>query len=524
MTPIKPDEIANFSEKDLKALALEQSQLLSVASKMIKRLEAEVGRLAVAVGEKNQKLLFSSEALEKMRHMHFGRSSEKRQTDDSPLFGDHKDEGETSSASAEEKKVPEKKPKKHPGRTKQTGLVEQDINHFFEKQDCEKYGLVPWKDQFEVSQMITVIPSRIVLQNHKRQKYFRWNPETGNHDIITAPGPLKLKEASRYSLELATEFGLAKYQWHLPLDRQVHMLSEQGLDISAQTLWDQIDTVAWYLKPTVFKGIQDKIQASRVNIADDTHWTNLESLKTRERDKFFLFGVTNEWATCFNVFDARSQKVAKSFLGELSGVLVTDGHSCFKRLGSETLILANDWYHFRRKVKAAESTYPEECAYLLDKIGELSAIEAKLKGRPPNEIYEERQSQSRPIVEDIRQYLDALSHVLPRSGLGRAVGYADGLWQGLTVFLEHPDVPMHSNDIERAIRSPAVGRKNHYGSRNMETARVAAVWYSVIATCKQNDISPRDYIVSTLKSILTKQKVLMPWEWQPPTVLADALT
>jgi hypothetical protein len=44
------------------------------------------------------------------------------------------------------------------------------------------------------------------------------------------------------------------------------------------------------------------------------------------------------------------------------------------------------------------------------------------------------------------------------------VTYANRLWTGLTVFLDQPDVSMHTNDVERAIRGPDVGRKNHYGS------------------------------------------------------------
>jgi transposase len=525
MKPIDSHEISNFSRSDLKALAIEQSQLLAVATRMIRNLEKQVDHLAQAVGEKNQKLLFSAEALQRMRHMQFGKSSEKRdEGDHSPLFGTDGASEEDNSAVVENPKPKDPRPpKKHPGRRRQQSLDIQDVNHTYNQVDCEQNGLSPWEGQFEVSELITVVPSRIILQRHKRQKYFRWNPETGNHDIITAPGPLRLKEGSRYSIELATELGLAKYQWHLPMDRQCQMLAEHGLAISPQTIWDQIDTVAFYLQPTVFKGIIEKIEQTRVNLADDTHWPNLESSKTRERDNFYLWAVTNPNATCFNVFDARSQKVASTFLGNLRGVLVTDGHASFKKLGSENLALANDWYHFRRKVKAAEDVYPEECSFILDRIAQLSQIESRIQGRPPNEVFDERQKSSRPLVGELRTFLDGLSHVLPRSGLGRAVTYANRLWTGLTVFLDQPDVPMHTNDVERAIRGPAVGRKNHYGSKNLESARVAAVWYSVVATCKQNGISPREYIVDTLKAILTRKPVLMPWEWQPAGLMENVL-
>ncbi|MFA9263041.1 MAG: IS66 family transposase, partial [Undibacterium sp.] len=471
--------------------------------------------------DKNQKMLFTAEHLEKMRHLNFGRSSERRDDDKSPLFGTEDEGGDEPSgeAKAPEKDKPKKAKSEHPGRKKQPKLDIQDVSHWYAQEDCLKYGLKPWEGQFEVSELITVIPSRIIIQRHNRQKYFCWNAEKGAHDIITAPGPLKLKEGSRYSIELAVEMALAKYQWHLPMDRQRKMLEEQGLDISAQSIWDQIDTLAFYLRPKVFAGIVQKIEESRVNIADDTYWPNLEAVDKRERDKFYLWAVTNPEATCFNIFEARSQKVAKSFLGKLQGVLVSDGHASFKKLGSESLILANDWYHFRRKIIAAEKSYPEETEAILSRIRDLSEIEEGNKGLALDEIHQRRQEKSRPIVEGLREYLDALSHILPKSNLGKAVSYANTLWDGLVVFLDHPDVPMHSNDVERAIRSPAVGRKNHYGSRNMETARTAAVWYSIVATCKQNNIVPRDYVVSTIKAILSKQPVLMPWEWTNPSGL-----
>jgi len=88
MKPIDSHEISNFSKSDLKALAIEQSQFLVVTTGMIRNLEKQVDHLAEAVVKKNQKLLFSAEALQRMRPMQFGKSSEKwDEQDHSPLFG-----------------------------------------------------------------------------------------------------------------------------------------------------------------------------------------------------------------------------------------------------------------------------------------------------------------------------------------------------------------------------------------------------------------------------------------------------
>lgn len=115
----------------------------------------------------------------------------------------------------------------------------------------------------------------------------------------------------------------------------------------------------------------------------------------------------------------------------------------------------------------------------------MAKIEAAIKGRTLDEIHVARQTPVRPIVEVIRAHIDAM-FVLPQSGIGRAVTYTKKLWAGLTVFLDDPEVPMHTNDIERAMYGPAVGRKNHHGSRNITTANVVAVWYSIVETCKIN--------------------------------------
>jgi transposase len=507
MKSLTREELAGYSANSLRELAVSLAWQLDSAERINKNLEKQVELLAGELGAKNQAVLLASEAFDRLKHLKFGDSSERRE-DDSPLFG---------GANAEEEKKDPPKPRKRRsrnGRRPQPELPVQDINHTFSEEDVKANGLTVWEGQCETSEQISVIPSRIVLERHHRQKYFQDNAETGETTIVTAPGPLKLKEGSRYSIDFGIEVGLSKYEWHLPLTRQVNMLSEHGLEVKNHTLFDQIDTIAWYLKPTVFQGIIDAIKRSRVNIADDTTWKNLKKKSERATSKFYLWGVRSALATCFNVYEARSQAVAKDFLGDLEGFLVSDGHHSFRCLASDKLILANDWFHVRRKFCQAEKNFPEESKYFLTKIRELSKIEEELKGRPPDEILAVRKERSRPIIEELKKTADDISEItLPKSSLGIAFSYMNTLWAGLTVFLKDGEVPMHSNDIERELRSPAVGRKNHRGSHSLETAEVAAIWYSVIATCKQHEVSPREYLRATLRAILQKEPVKMPWEF-----------
>ena len=68
-------------------------------------------------------------------------------------------------------------------------------------------------------------------------------------------------------------------------------------------------------------------------------------------------------------------------------------------------------------------------------------------------------------------------------------------WTGLTVFVEHPEVPMDNNTAERAERGPVVGSKNYYGSGAVWSGRLAAMLFSLCATLQRWQLNPRALLV-----------------------------
>ena len=57
-------------------------------------------------------------------------------------------------------------------------------------------------------------------------------------------------------------------------------------------------------------------------------------------------------------------------------------------------------------------------------------------------------------------------------------------------------MPLDNNRIERALRGMVIGRKNHYGSRSRRGTEVAALFYSLIETCKLRGVDPRAYLLN----------------------------
>jgi transposase len=509
-----------FSEEQAELLDIKQarhnvvtySKIVNSQTRQIDFLFKQVEELQKYIYSKDQQLLIKQEQLDEYARLQFGRSSEKRQGP-APLLDGIAAEAATDTPKSDAK--PDKPKKKGHGRKEQPKLEVREIIYKLTDQEVKDQNLKAFNGQYEISELINFYPPRVVIEKIMRQKYF--GPESienNESSIITAPGPLKLFEKSRYSIDFGIQAGLDKYESHLPLSRQVKRFKEQGLEIKEQTLFDQIDQIAWYLKPHVTDLIHSHILSSQLAQADETWWANL-----KEKKKFYLWAMANEKAVSFVIYNSRSQESAENFLAGFKGVLLTDGYQCYKNFkGAE---LANDWAHVRRKFVKSEKSYPLESAWFIEKIKDLSLIEKKFRELPPGEMLKLRQSESKPIVEEIyEKLLNLKSQVMPEGSLGKAVSYALNLWKGLTVFLSNPSVPMTTNLIERLQRSPVVGRKNHYGSKTMRSAQVAAGWYTIIGTCEINGVNPREYIKYALTQILTKQKPLLPWDYK--TMMAES--
>ena len=68
----------------------------------------------------------------------------------------------------------------------------------------------------------------------------------------------------------------------------------------------------------------------------------------------------------------------------------------------------------------------------------------------------------------------------------------------MTVFLDHPNVAIDNNAIERALRGVVLGRKNHYGSKSRRGTEVAAILYSMIESAKLVGINPEEYFKTAI--------------------------
>ncbi len=459
------------------------------------RIECLTRELAAAKGVGTEQLQFELENLRALLSRReqeiFGDSSEKRKHDCSGAA--KRNEGATPSGH---------------GRTAQPRLAIVEEIHELDEADrvCPACGggLTEMKGQFEESEEVTVVERHFILKKHLRQKY---RCQCQGH-VETALGPTKLQEGSRYSPEFAVEVAASKYLDHLPLERQVRIMAREGLQVTSQTLYDQIEVMARCLRPT-YEAILAEVLVSPVVGADETHWRLMG--QKDENKRWWVWSVVSPSAVFFRILDSRSEKSAEKVLSPYKGVVMADGYKVYDALsrGDPDLVLANCWAHVRRKFVEIEDNFPLPCRQMIDLIGELYAVERSVRETVRNgdeaaylaALSEARRSRSQPLLDQIRQWTSE-QRCLPESGLGTAIRYMLGLWKGLTHFADDPRIPLDNNSVERALRAVVVGRKNHYGSRSRRGTEVAALFYTLIETAKLRGAEPKAYLRRALLAAL----------------------
>jgi transposase len=355
---------------------------------------------------------------------------------------------------------------------------------------------------------VTIIERIYIELGHKRQKY-RLKKEyntTGKEVLITAPGPVKLKPGSQYSVDFAVAVVSDKYEFHLPLERQRRKMEGAGLDIDVKTLFTLCRDVAEHCDKEVIAQIRDDILSDFCAAhLDESPWPILGGTNG------YMWAMSNRKGGYFCFEPSRSGKVAVEMLKGYKGSVITDGYSGYKRVKDLSDVrLAHCWAHARREFFERSADYPKESAEILPLIDELFSLERR-SGKF-EELSKIRRDESRLVVGKIHKWLlDTRPRFLPQDGIVKAIDYCLKYWSGLTLFLKDLSVPLSNNDAERALRHVVLGRKNFAGSKSIDGADVAAVLYTVIESAKRVGLNPSEYLKYVITERWYGEKPLSPY-------------
>lgn len=162
---------------------------------------------------------------------------------------------------------------------------------------------------------------------------------------------------------------------------------------------------------------------------------------------------------------------------------------------------------------------PKEINIILDLFGDIFEKD-EIAPKHPKKRLKWHQRKTKPLMEKLKDYCTSLVNdkkVEPNSGFGKAIKYLENHWEGLTLFLRMPGVPLTNNENEQLIKRAVLKRKNAYFFKNETGAKIGDVLLSVIETCALNAANPWEYLVAIQKyqnQVRQSPKNWMPWNYQ----------
>jgi transposase len=355
----------------------------------------------------------------------------------------------------------------------------------------------------ECSERLDYTPAVLKVIETRREKYAcKKHEESG---VLTPPPPIHPIEKGMATAGLLAHVLVAKYKDHLPLYRQSCIFARHGAELAESTLCDWVKDAAGMLQPVV-AAMKVSVLASHVVQSDDTGITVLDRDTTNGSRRCFLWAYAGDRdEVVFDFTAGRGRDGPRDFLGEFRGRLQVDAYAGYDAvLRQNRIVDVGCWAHARRRFFKALDTDQANAAPAIAMIRRLYEVEheAKEHGLDADSRRELRQQVSKVVLDELQPWLEALRpHVLPKSPMGDAIGYALRQWDQLTRYLDDGRLAIDNNRVERQMRTVAVGRKNWMFAGSAEGGRRAATIYSIVCTCGLLGIEPWAYLKDVLQRV-----------------------
>lgn len=373
----------------------------------------------------------------------------------------------------------------------------------------------------EVTELLEYNPGELYIRRLIRPKYALPN---GNGVVI---GPLPSLPLARTNAgpSILAQLLVGKYQDHLPLHRQIGIFARAGVQLKASTVSDWVQGTAELLGP-LYECLRKRVLGCDYIQVDESIIPVLDKDKPGATRKGYHWVVRSpELKSLFFHYDkgSRAQYVAVELLKDFRGAVQSDGYGAYDIYeNKQGVLLLGCWAHVRRKFEHALSDDPERAQYALRVIGELYAIERRVKeqGLPPDEIEAIRKKDAYPLIREFERWIEKQANATtPRSAIGKALRYAYALYPRLSRYVTDGRYRIDNNLAEQAVRPLALGRKNYLFCRNHEAAYHTAIVYSLLGTCRLWGIEPVRWLTDVFSRIqdcsIRRLEELLPHRWTP---------
>ena len=389
------------------------------------------------------------------------------------------------------------------GRTQRPGLEErtEERNPPADACVCARCGQRYAPNGAEESSLI-----EIEVQAHKRViRRPRWrrtcNCASSPMEVSAPPVP-RLFATTPYGTSFWARFLFEHCACFRPVHRVAAWMSGQGLAVSPGTLADSLKRFVALFEPLAEAILAHQNKAA-LRHADETSW-RVQELRGQDRSsRAWLWTSVSDDAVYFHIDPARSAKAAHKLFAEalLYTVIVCDRYSAYKRLArllGGLVTLAFCWVHQRRdfiECAAGQVGLTQWCRGWIERIASIYRLnDARLEHydpgiEPQTPAFDAAQGALNEALDALFAHAEGELAALPdKAREGKALRSLVNHREGLSVFIDRPQVPLDNNLAERVLRGPVIGRRLSFGSDSENGARFTALMYSVVGTLTLNGI------------------------------------
>ncbi len=384
---------------------------------------------------------------------------------------------------------------------------------------CCGEGMSPFGH--ESSEQLHYIPAKLEVHETQRLKYActRCHGAVVRASLPTLPPIPK----SMASASLLAYLIVSKFADGLPLYRIAGRLARLGIDLSHTLMSEWLGQCSELLEDLHRRMIRKVLDSGHVYTDDTTlPLQNHDPQRRKAHEaKLWVYAKDNRHGSPLIVYEfskSRTRDAPLTFLKGYQGYLQADAYPGYDPLfidGSIKEVACN--VHARRRfVEAADLlSSPGRPHEALAFYKAIFRVEREIKDLSDADRLRHRQERSVPLLTKFKAWLDQTVHaVLPKDALGEAVRYTLKHWAALTKFTEAGHLDASNNFAERCMRSVAIGRKAFLFVGSERAGHAAAIYYSMVESCKANQVNPLSYLTYILANARNRAVTLpMPDEF-----------
>jgi transposase len=350
---------------------------------------------------------------------------------------------------------------------------------------------------------VEVRAHRRVIRRHR----YRPTCACGIHPgIVTAAPAPRVLPKSILGVSVLVTLLMDKYLSYRPTYRLLADLRTHDLDLSLGTVTDALQRVLPLFEP-VYEALADHSRRQPLWHGDETRWLVFATVEGKVGFRWYLWVFHSEEVVVFVLAQGRAHDVPEQYLGpQAQGILVVDRYKAYQvidQVKKGLIVLAFCWAHVRRDFLTLARTWPEHEDWALGWVEQIGQVyhrnDARLAVRAEPVPFAAADAQLHAAVTALEaQGKSELAEPSLHPARRKVLESLGDHWTGLTVFVEHPEVPMDNNTAERAQRGPVVGRKNYYGSGAVWAGRLAAMMFSLLQTLCLWQLNPRSWLTAYL--------------------------